>query len=671
MHSSLRPVTLVAFALAALQGRFASAQTTLYVKADATGASNGTSWVDAFTHPQVALSAAAPIVSGGSLVQIWVTAGTYKPTAMTPPPGPRSVTFQLVNNVSLFGGFAGTETSLSERDLVNPANETILSGDLAGDDGPNFGNMGDNAYHVLIGSGTNASAVLDGFTIRGGNADGAGESGKGGGLYNVTGSPTVRNCAFVGNRSSAGTNGGGGGMYNLASSPMVENCRFVGNSSFGNSQGSGMLNIDGSNPTVVNRLFDRNGQGGQTGYGGGIACVSNSSPQVINCVFRGNTPDFGGGAYTLYSSFPTFLNCVFTGNRVTYDGGGVYAHGASRPVLINCTIAGNYARIGAQIPDHVRGGGIATSDGGGFELHNTILWGNRCCVPQGNDCFMDSSQQAQLSNENNAPLNIEYSCIQNWTSGGIGNMSLDPLPVRVPDIGPDGIPATNDDDFGDLHLQAGSPASDAGNNSVDTDPNTPGIEPLPTTDLEGQPRFQDDLEAPNSGNAGGGGPIVAMGSFETPAQSILVSPQALIAPEGGTVTFTVRPGLAPSGPVQISTVWVSGDPDISVQSGATLDFNSTDYAQPQIVTLAADEDADFTSGSAMFQVSMTGAPSKSVAATEADNDPAPPRLYVDADALPGGSGSSCDRASASSRWRPGIWLRFQPNRIDRNRCRGH
>ena len=48
--------------------------------------------------------------------------------------------------------------------------ETILSGDLAEDDEPNFVNNSDNSYHVVTGSGTNSTAILDGFTITAGNA---------------------------------------------------------------------------------------------------------------------------------------------------------------------------------------------------------------------------------------------------------------------------------------------------------------------------------------------------------------------------------------------------------------------------------------------------------------------------------------------------------------------
>ena len=79
---------------------------TIYVKADASGANNGSSWADAYIDLQDALSVA---VSGD---QIWVASGTYYPTTGTD----QSATFTLANGVSIYGGFDGTETLLTERD---------------------------------------------------------------------------------------------------------------------------------------------------------------------------------------------------------------------------------------------------------------------------------------------------------------------------------------------------------------------------------------------------------------------------------------------------------------------------------------------------------------------------------------------------------------------------
>ena len=85
--------------------------------------------------------------------------------------GDRQATFQLKNGVVLRGGYAGSgEPDPDVRDIDRY--QSILSGDLNGDDGPDFSNYTENSYHVVTGSGTNATAVLDGLTLAAGNATG-------------------------------------------------------------------------------------------------------------------------------------------------------------------------------------------------------------------------------------------------------------------------------------------------------------------------------------------------------------------------------------------------------------------------------------------------------------------------------------------------------------------
>ena len=108
----------------------------IYVDADATGAGDGSAWADAFTDLQPALEAA---LSGD---QIWVAAGTYTPSLESDPDDPRSASFQMKNGVAIYGGFAGGETELEQRDWVN--NPTILSGDIGV-----VGEAADNSYHVF------------------------------------------------------------------------------------------------------------------------------------------------------------------------------------------------------------------------------------------------------------------------------------------------------------------------------------------------------------------------------------------------------------------------------------------------------------------------------------------------------------------------------------------
>jgi len=167
-------------------------QAVLYVDADAGGGNNnGTEWAHALTDLQRALCMAAD--PNNAVTEIWVAEGTYAPTSGAS----RSATFQLVSGVGVYGGFAGTETLRSQRDPA--VHVTTLSGDLGTLSDPT-----DNSYHVVTGSGTDGTAVLDGFTITAGNANAASfPNNSGAGMMNDNGSPSVINCRFFINQTSS------------------------------------------------------------------------------------------------------------------------------------------------------------------------------------------------------------------------------------------------------------------------------------------------------------------------------------------------------------------------------------------------------------------------------------------------------------------------------------
>jgi len=339
----------------------AGAQTILYVDLDAAGADNGTSWGDAFTDLQDALAASA-----GGGYEIWVAEGAYTPSV---PPG-RDATFQLLDGVGLYGGFAGTEDDRANRDWV--LHETILSGDLNGDDGTGiYGdpvNRGDNSYHVITGSGTDASAVLDGFTVRGGENNPASGTGnvRGAGMYNVAGSPTIAHCTFSDNHATYG-----GGMYNESGSdPTVIDCRFSGSNV---NLGGGMYNVD-SDPTVTDCTFSDNVAGGagggmynkesgptitgcafsaNYGRGGGMYNFLHSSPQVNDCEFNGNWGGDGGGMCNVAASHPTITGCTFSDGHAAVNGGGM-CNEDSTPTVSGCTFIENDA--------YGHGGGMYNKD---------------------------------------------------------------------------------------------------------------------------------------------------------------------------------------------------------------------------------------------------------------------------------------------------------------------
>lgn len=356
-----------------------------FVKQGASG--SGASWADASGDLQAMIDRQAECGGG----EVWVAAGTYIPVRRadatgTLTPNDRDNAFVLRNNVKVFGGFAGTEAVISER-VLNPA-LSILSGDFNGDDQVTgsgstltFEHNTENAYHVLISAGNNSTAIIDGFTVSGGFADGSsgitvnGNSifrSVGGGMYNQSSSSVISNSIFSKNSTPLTDLNSGGGMYNSSSSPVISNSTFSLNSSrlgggimnnlssfpdishcsfTGNLvifDGGGMNNQNDAAPTVSHCLFT--GNVALTGNGGGMMNFSNAFPIVNNCTFTGNTGVQGGGMRNSTNSSVTVSNCEFSNNTASNNGGGISNGGGTTSQINECTFTGNTA---------VNGGGLS------------------------------------------------------------------------------------------------------------------------------------------------------------------------------------------------------------------------------------------------------------------------------------------------------------------------
>ncbi|MEE9294690.1 MAG: right-handed parallel beta-helix repeat-containing protein [Phycisphaerae bacterium] len=465
---------------------------------------------------------------------------------------------------------------LSQRD---PAiNVTTLSGDLTGDDVPDActqdspdcdslgglcldgfciikQNNSENSYHIVTGSGTDATAVIDGFTITGGNADGTTPDNRGAGLHNDSGSPTVTNCTFSGNSATSGSdNAYGGGMSNWSlSNPTVTNCTFSGNSASGSFDtfGGGMVNWTGSSPTVTNCTFSGNSVSGSSiHHGGGMHNSTGDSPTVTNCAFSGNKASRGGGMENGPGSSPTVTNCTFSGNSATTFGGGMNNFVVnSNTTVTNCVFSGNQASGGGGVHNDTSsptvancvfseneantGGGVMNFSNSSPTVTNCTFSGNSGtifgggmynvgssptvtnCIFWGNSDSGGMDESAQIHIDSGTPV-VDYSIVQGgWGgAGGAGIVNSDPLFVDAD--GPDDIPGTADDD---LRLLFGSPAIDAGDNdavpadTADLDNDMDTAEPIPF-DLDGNQRFLDDPFTDDTGNPGLGVAIVDMGAYE-------------------------------------------------------------------------------------------------------------------------------------------------------------
>ncbi|MEM6965187.1 MAG: T9SS type A sorting domain-containing protein [Bacteroidota bacterium] len=276
----------------------------IYVNQNVITSGDGTSWSNAYAALRDALDMAQDCPD---ITEIWIAKGTYKPSAGTN----RFDFFIMRNHLSIYGGFDGTETQLSERDWR--LNETILSGDLLGDDDystlPVTGNE-ENSFHVIFNflNDLDSTAVLDGIHLVGGNANSGPPNHIGGGLYNKQASPTIRNCKIYYNHAGYG----GGGNYNDISTLRIENCEFFANE--GSFRGGAMY-TDNSTPKIYNCTFYNNHAYFDTVGVGGAIFNNFSSPEVINCTFYKNSATNLGGAINNNSfSKPKYYNSIFWEN---------------------------------------------------------------------------------------------------------------------------------------------------------------------------------------------------------------------------------------------------------------------------------------------------------------------------------------------------------------------
>ncbi|WP_113661166.1 MBG domain-containing protein [Pedobacter nanyangensis] len=395
----------------------------LYVKKGSTGIGN--SWSNAIGELADALKAAK---NNTNIKQIWVAGGTYKPM-YSPEDGVnfgtdkgRDNAFLLVKDVKVYGGFAGTETALAQRDVSIIANKSILSGDFNGDDVVtgsgatlNFAGNGENAHHVALSVGEVGVAELNGFVVSGGNGSGNSiivntfsiQKGYGAGMNITASSPMVTNCIFQYNHVQTGRGGaiyidtsngattaapiisksqflnnrstnfpgqgwggeGAGAMYNVNSNPTITDCSFTGNLVTGSRVGGAIVNSS-SEAQFNNVTISNNASQGTSGGGGGLANLGNKTVMLNNVIFTGNSADANGGAIFNSNGAVSVLNNVLISGNAANNGAALYNSNSS-PILTNVTISGNQANVN---------GVIYNTNTSLPQLQNTVVFGNSAGV---------------------------------------------------------------------------------------------------------------------------------------------------------------------------------------------------------------------------------------------------------------------------------------------------
>jgi predicted outer membrane repeat protein len=332
-----------------------------YVDAAATGANTGEDWENAMVSLQETLMMAFPDD------EVWVARGTYLPTDGIDcvPDTCRTFSFELLDRMSVYGGFAGFETTIEQR---NPrANWTILSGDI----GENS-DASDNSYHVVRIRSEALQGTLDGFTITDGNADGDfNDNNRGGGIFNH-GMYTIENCRINGNSAEEG-----GGIYTSSNGLIISNSDISGNVARGVGGGGG-ISADGSlygpgdvtltDTTLAgNRALSGNGGGisnrGETDLirvvmiensaleerGGAVFSASErvNGMTITDSEFHENVTgeDDGGAVYNALKM--TISGTTFMNNNAGGKGGAIANAGTL--TVLDSTIDQNFARHGGGV----------------------------------------------------------------------------------------------------------------------------------------------------------------------------------------------------------------------------------------------------------------------------------------------------------------------------------
>ncbi len=527
--------------------------TICYVDDDGDEAANCTSWNDACPDLQTALAPAK------GCTEIRVAQGTYRPADST---GIRTETFQLFDDLTLKGGYAGIGASNPDLRKIDDF-ETILSGDRLDNDvedlagffecysGDNQaasgcvqfdqnadakvdlgdGNLTENSYHVVTMSGT-SNVVLDGFTISQGVANlnvpltgvGAGIHGEG------TTSAQILNCTVHFNYATCTGGGAALGGAPLATPLKIDGCIFdhnISNLGGGGLSTGGDLEIHACQFTknrVTDGLFLR-------GVGGGLKVFStgeNDNVLITTSRFADNEAARGGGVF-ITARYPEFVNCTFANNSAALFGGG--AVGASRQIddpsenlsFTNCLFANHtFEAVAMSCVCGVFEHGIETCDPIGLtcqlceasqdvESVNCTFYNNGLTIDTDRDVTLKSVLMWEAVGVNaGGTCDVSYSNIEGGaTAAGCTDVAgnIGELPAHEPTFfdadGPDNIPGTSDDDF---RTTSGSPGNDAGDNlSVPV-----GV----VEDLSGAPRISNDPGAVDTGNPEEADAHVDMGAYE-------------------------------------------------------------------------------------------------------------------------------------------------------------
>ncbi len=415
------------------------------------GSGNGSSWANASSLQNA-------IANANANNQIWVKRGTYLISGTLNPDQ---------YNLHIYGGFAGNETALNQRDWQN--NITIFDGQ--------------NTLKIMRFESDNG--VIDGIQFRNGFVTGTvNTTNDGGGALRLTGfDQIIRNCTFLNNISTADRGGGaifiwhgggqliencffqnntqtiansngGGAIHNWDENVIIRNCRFVSNNS---SSTGGAVYSWGQNFRLEGSTFENN----HSDAGGGAVSARYFSNTIINCNFIGNTANGDGGAL-INSDVTKVINCLFNNNEATGFGGAIY-NNQELEVTNSTFVNNNNTAVG-----HSR---FATNEFSTYltSIYNSIFYGN---TPKAADYFSDISPSTGINSNDGSEKDIRRNIVQEYNLGTNNMIGVNPQFVN------------NTNNF---TLQTSSPAINAGNNTLYNQVSPTNA--TASTDLNGNPRL--------------------------------------------------------------------------------------------------------------------------------------------------------------------------------------
>lgn len=336
-----------------------------YVKPVATGTGDGSSWENASGNLQNMIDELAKNNPQNLPGEVWVAAGTYVPQVQVISGTTYSASFLMRDGISVYGGFAGGESSKQEREVSkmpwNFVNKTILEGSYyehsktSWNESNHKWTLTSDSRHVVFfsplpsegKSGFDKSTILNGVTIRGGYAQG------GEGVAD-----------FMTDR--------GAGVY-MGINATLEKCIVTENSSTGN---GGAVYMYGGR--VMNSLIYNNNADGD----GGAVYVDNAGI-VLASMLTNNSANNGSGAYLAHTGNWTdgkphpeylILSTSVVSNNTSRLNGAVYC--AKGGVLMQNTITNN------DCPTATDNTSANASQSGGLYVDsyglviNSVLWNN-------------------------------------------------------------------------------------------------------------------------------------------------------------------------------------------------------------------------------------------------------------------------------------------------------